>query len=573
MPRAHTHVSSSFPGPTTRSASFHPRASRSFNSLRTVIPHGLPEWLILFYTAGAYLALDGFFAIQRFHTIGLNVQGHFGLAEYLRQGVFILEYLVAILALYAATRVRPAAGLLLLLLLWLLVTVDLSAHAVYGRPAGIGNISALNASAGMLDAALQEYGHLIGLAAGKAAILFVPLLMKCLVPRRSRAPFALLAIMILALGGMYGYILTQRGPPALIGFPKGFSYGFGSLATQANDLLDHPRYRPAHVMAADDIHDFRNVIVIVDESVEYTHFEQEFQGKGAAYADFGLAYSGGNCSAASNYILRKAWWPRADSGHVDIARTDSLFALARQRGYTTTYIDNQGVLDDPSTRNYINRDELADIDHVIANNGPLYERDARAAKQILARAATGRNFILINKDGAHFPYADYIPPASVSGDKVTDYRAAIRHNSADFLATLRHGLSADTIVFYTSDHGQNLTTRATHCNTGDEATAEEYRVPFLVLATDPAVQARLRQAALIQHDRLTHLEFSESVREALGYRFEGVKSLYAAAPIDTPFCGLYGSPKVFFGVRPACKPLPAPTAAIPPSVPPAAPSH
>uniref|UniRef100_UPI0039EF47FF sulfatase-like hydrolase/transferase n=1 Tax=Bordetella sputigena TaxID=1416810 RepID=UPI0039EF47FF len=534
--------------PTTKSAACLHRA------LRAILPRGIPEWLILFYAAGAYLALDGFFAVQRFHAIGLNTQGHLGPAEYLRQGVFILEYLVAILALYAATRVRPGVGAPLLLLLWLLVTVDLAAHAIYGRPAGIGNISALNASAAMLGAALQQYGHTIAVAAGKGAALFVPLVLKSLVPRRQRAPWATPVLLVCVLAGMYGYILAQRGPPALIGFPKGFSYGFGTLAIQANDLLDHPRFQQARASMG-DTHDFRNVIVIVDESVEYAHFARAFRDQGGLYADFGRAYSGANCSAASNYILRKAWWRRADSGHVDIARTDSLFALARQRGYTTTYIDDQGVLDDPATRNYISDDELADIDDVVENRGPLYQRDALAARQIEQRAASGRNFIFINKDGAHFPYRDYIPPGLVSGDKNTDYMTAIRRNSVDFLAALEHGLPPNTIVFYTSDHGQNLTTRATHCNTGDDATAEEYRVPFLVRATDPAVQARLRLSAAVQHDRLTHLEFSESVREALGYRVAGVASLFAPAPIDTPFCGLYGSPKVFFGVRPACKPL------------------
>ncbi|AOB31047.1 hypothetical protein AKI39_10595 [Bordetella sp. H567] len=567
------------PAPTVSSSSYRPApaSSRAVSaSVPSLAARLVPECLTLVYVAWVFLAMDGFFAVERFHAIGLNVQGHFGPAEYLRQAVFVLEYAVAILVLYSATRVRRWAGAILLAVLWSLTTVDLTAHAIYGRPAGIGNISALNASAAMLDAALREYGQTIAVATGKAAVLFVPLIARALFSRRTRRPLWLPMLLICALAGMYGIILVKRGPPALIGFPKGYSYGFGSLAIEANNLLERPRYVPAQAEITSDVPatqpspstdtasatdaagfgNFRNVIVIVDESIEYRHFYKLFQGQDTRYADFGQAYSGANCSAASNYILRKGWWPRQDTGHVGITRTDSLFTLARRRGYTTTYIDNQGVLDDPTTRNYIDGKELADIDHVVENRGPLYQRDAVALRQIAERAATGHNFIFVNKDGAHFPYRDYIDPSLASGDKATDYLTAIRTNTVDFLLALQARLPEGTLVFYTSDHGQNLTTRATHCNTGDEATPEEYRVPFLALATEPGVQARLKHAADVQRGRLTHLEFSESVREALGYRVPGVKSLFAPHPIETPFCGLYGSPKVFFGVEPSFKALP-----------------
>jgi hypothetical protein len=519
---------------------------------------GILECLTLLYVAWGFLALDGYFAFDRFGAIGVNVQGNFGLAEYVRQGVFMLEYVIAIVVLYGATRLGRWCGAALLALLWLSTTVDLAAHAVYGRPAGIGNISTLNASVAMLGAALQEYGHTIAVASGKTTLFFVPLLVKTMRCRRSRWTFLVPLMLICALSGMYGYILVKRGPPALIGFPKGFSYGLGTLYIGINEVLDRPQYLPARPFGP--AHgEIRNVIVIVDESVEYDYFSRLFQGKRSLYANFGRAYSGGNCSAASNYILRRAFWRRSDSGHVGITQTDSLFALAKRQGYATTYIDNQQVLSDPTTRNYIDRAELADIDHVIENDGVLYKRDEQTVQQIADHAATGKNFIFVNKAGAHFPYRDYIEPAVVSGDRVSDYITAIRANSVDFLLALQTRIPDGSIVLYTSDHGQSLAGGASHCNTGDAITEQEYRVPFLAMATDPDLQARLQHASHIQHDRLTHLEFSGSIRNAMGYQLDGMKSLFASTPIASPFCGQYGSPKVFFGVRPECKALWAPS--------------
>lgn len=515
----------------------------------------LIECLAFAYVAVVFPALDGFYAIDRFRAIGVNVQGHLGPAEVLRQAVFILEYAFAVVMLYAATRLGRWRSTGVLALFVPLLTLDLAAHAIYGRPAGIGNISALNASATMLGAALQEYGSIIAAAAGKALLLVAPLVVKAWIGHERRWSFVCPLLLAAALTAMYGTILVKRGPPALIGFPKGFSYALGSVYLKLNDVIGRPRRVPAQPMTAPEYPDIRNVVVVVDESVEYGYFSRVLDAGKSRYADFGLAYSGANCSAASNYILRKALWSRSDRGRLGIARTDSLFALARRAGYVVTYIDNQGVLSDPTTRNYIDAKELGDIDRVVENEGPPYERDATALQQIAVLARTGRNFIFVNKNGAHFPYPASVAPGRATGDRVADYTTSVRVNAADFLLALQDAVPADTMVFYTSDHGQSLTTRATHCNTGAETTAQEFRVPFLVLATNPGPAQQLQQAAALQRGRLTHLEFSESVRRVLGYRIPGMGSIFDARPAQAGFCGLYGSPKVFFGMLPECRVL------------------
>lgn len=59
--------------------------------------HRIINMIFFGYILIAFLALDNFFVFQRFNAIGLNTQGHFGISEYIRQAVFIGEYIFAAL--------------------------------------------------------------------------------------------------------------------------------------------------------------------------------------------------------------------------------------------------------------------------------------------------------------------------------------------------------------------------------------------------------------------------------------------------------------------------------------------
>jgi hypothetical protein len=66
---------------------------------------------------------------------------------------------------------------------------------------------------------------------------------------------------------------------------------------------------------------------------------------------------------------------------------------------------------------------------------------------------------------------------------------------------------------YTSDHGQDLAKRATHCN-GDPA-AEEYSVPLLAITADRKDAGFRSPDALF--DRASHLNIFTTLLVALGY--------------------------------------------------------
>ncbi len=439
--------------------------------------------------------------------------------------------------------------------------LDLGVHAAIGRPASLSNITVLNAAAGHLDHALGEFRD-----GSLRALLWTLAVVGLLAWRAWRGPShkgttPVLAL-LLSLLGLYAAALWVRGEQAVIGFPKGFAYGFGSLAVAANEGALAWRGQGGTLAPARDLrHVQRKVVLVIDESIRQDEFARQFPAGSPRVLDYGLAWSSANCSAASNYILRRAAWARTADAKAPLREVESLFSLAKRAGYATAYVEAQNVLAEAGARNYFDQAELARIDRVVQIKGPAHARDDAALAALRVVLRQPRVFVVVNKAGAHFPYAQMVPPAQRTGMRMADYRAAVRLNSVTWLARLQVGLDAHTLAFYTADHGQDFQRKAPHCNTGADVSVQEYAVPFLVLADREAQLAGLRPSRGAYRDRLSHLEVSESVRNALGYRFDFADSIFKPPRrLDLAPCGIHGPPKPFFGMGPRCKPLHLPAA-------------
>lgn len=519
------------------------------------------NFLFFSYIALIFLWMDGFYFFDRFKAIGLNVQGNFGISEYIRQVVFVVEYFFAVAAIYFASNIKKPWGVLCLLIFWLLVIIDVVAHEIYGRPADLGNIAVLNASVANIGDAVNNYSSLVFFAVVKTGVLFIPTLVKNIFRKNIRS-MVIFAFVIVVLALIYGIILVKRGTPALIGFPKGFSYGLGTVALSVNNILSVPNNVKSTQLedARVFINEIKNIIVIIDESIEYKVFSEYINSRNSNIVNYGLALSGGNCSASSNYIIRKGYWERSDENAIDIKEVDSFFEVAKRNNFKTTYIDNQGVLKDPTTRNYIDNDEFLFIDVLIENQDIQYLRDQSSISQIIDIVKSGRNFVLINKNGAHFPYENTIAPHLTSENRFSNYRMSVKINAAEFIERLANEVSSDTIIFYTSDHGQDLESKGTHCNTGDNISFNEYAVPFLIITSNEKIKNELLGNKLNIKNKLTHIEFSESIRNMMGEKIIGASSVFNYIDPKYDYCGLYGQPIKFFGALPSCKKLIAPDA-------------
>lgn len=518
--------------------------------------------ILLFYITYFFLSMDNFYTFDRFNDIGVNKQGKLGLDEYIRQTAFVFEYLFAIAIIFIVTKLKKIHGISVILILWLLIIIELVAHKIYGRPADIFNISTLNASITNINSALHQYTSIIFRSTIKSTLLFFPLLICVLISKHKPAKlYSLVTLaLLLTLFFVYGLILVKRGAPALVGFPKGFSYGFGSLYIVANNAIKKENHGAEVVPYIDQNNgNINNIIVIIDESVEYGEFIKQFDITKTNYIDYGSSFSGANCSASSNYIIRKGYWDRKIIGdNLIIYELPSLFELAKKRGFKTTYIDSQQILNDKTIRNYFDNIEISYIDSAISNGGLLYERDVNSLKVIEEVIKNGRNFIIVNKIGAHFPYSSVIHPSAIDISNSKNYERAVKENTVNFLYKLDKTINEKSISFYTSDHGQNLHTTATHCNTGSDATIEEYKVPFLVNTKNKLIFNQLNISKNNFKSNFSHLEFSESIRNTLGFKVESANSIYRGADHKQFFCGLYGQPFSILGVLPKCKILAQP---------------
>ena len=513
------------------------------------------EAIFFIFILIAFLAIDDFFAIQRFNGIGINTQGNFAISEYIRQAVFVGEYLIAALSFYYVTKLNKKLGLPILLMLWVLLLIDASIHQIIGTHADIFYISAINGAVGNISDALSHFNAQILSSLGMTSILMIPLIIKTSLPSRPKKgyrAFILMGMLIFA----YGFILIVRGSPALIGFPKGYAYGYGSVFLLINDITlnfhsdDHIK---TELYSANS--SINKIIVIVDESIEYNEFSKLYEADNPHSIDFGQSYSGANCSTSSNYIIRRATWDRNTSiDKLDIKKVESLFSLAKNMSFRTVYIDNQNVLKDPTVRNYFDKHEVGSIDTIIVPEGNIYDRDLNSLSKVEDELQHENVFIFINKLGAHFPYENTIPKALVKLDKMDNYRSSVNRNTISYLKKLSKIIDDKTIIFYTSDHGQDFNSRATQCNTGNGVSDLEYSVPFIVITKDSDTYQSLINVSHRYRDILTHIEFSESIRNAIGYEIKEIKSIFKNGEILTnKYCGLYGQPKPFFGINPSCK--------------------
>lgn len=437
----------------------------------------------------------------------------------------------------------------------MLVLIDTTIHQIIGTHADIFYISAVNGAIGNISDAISQFHIQILKSFGMTSILMIPLILKISMTSKSSKGYRAFVLMGMLLFA-YGFILIVRGPQALIGFPKGYAYGYGSLFLQINHISQKFHVNE-QIKTEKNATKFpiNKIIVIIDESVEYNEFSKLYKGSIPYAINFGQAYSGANCSAASNYIIRRATWDKnIHVNKLDIKRVENIFSLAKRQAFRTVYFDNQNTLKDPTVRNYFDNAEISNIDTVIEPDGDIYNRDLHSLSKLEKELQHNNVFIFINKMGAHFPYENTIPPALVKSENMVNYRSSVNRNTISYLNEISKIIDDRTIIFYTSDHGQDFNSIATQCNTGNDVSELEYSVPIIVITKNNETYQSLVIASDKYKDFLTHIEFSESIRNVLGYNIEKIGSIFKDPESQTnTYCGLYGQPQPLFGIKPNCK--------------------
>lgn len=516
-------------------------------------------WVI--YIAFVFLALDGFKVKDHFNAIGgghLFVQGIGGVfaEQHFLPLLFIAQYVLAIYLIYISTRITLTVGFFFLFLLWVAMMVDLAFQDVVRRSATVIDIALFNSEAWRVPAIVSEYIVSLVVQIGLSALLFLPVIHKQMNDTRRERRFHWFIWPLLLMYGLYAGVYLYKGESALAGYPKGYSYGYATISVQLNQFARQMQTPdPFEVkQIAEPVID--KIIVVIDHAVSYDAFVASGANQLPHVIDYGQAFSGANCSSAANFVLRKAGWLRNGTDQITVRHIESLLSLATKANYKIAYMDNRQVLDDVFTGNYMDTSERLQIQYNVQGEGPLYERDLASIEEMPGLLGHQKVFLLINKVGLPFPYADTLAPQAASGRKLYNYKKSLEVNTKGYLEKLTHAIDNNTLVFYTSDHGQYLEGPLPACNTGKETRRAEYMVPFLVITKHEGVTKKLAAQKQRYMNKLTHLEFSESVRNMMGYAVDGMDSIVKPPRhLHNIYCGLYGPPHPVLGHNPACRGL------------------
>jgi glucan phosphoethanolaminetransferase (alkaline phosphatase superfamily) len=312
---------------------------------------------------------------------------------------------------------------------------------------------------------------------------------------------------------------------------------------------------------------FNKVVMIMDESVrgDYVSLNDEARNttpflKATHHViNFGVASSGGNCSHLSRTMIRLGMLQSdlPNKWHLGLKRP-TIWQYARRAGYKTVYIDAWGGGE-------LSPAEAGLIDLSISiPEDPNYFRDQRLAGKLLHALKDERPaFIYVNKYGAHFPYSTKYPPnfhvaptpteSDISNSgfdvgtllssflppfdyQIAQYPKAIAWTVDEFFRTLLRGVNlSETLIVYTSDHGQSLIPgHLTHCSSAPPTPMGEVYVPLFALTSVPEFEQRLRKGAARGFGRFSHFAVFPTLLLAMGYDAAWVNRTYGASLADPP---------------------------------------
>jgi hypothetical protein len=272
------------------------------------------------------------------------------------------------------------------------------------------------------------------------------------------------------------------------------------------------------------------IVLLVDETLTYEGFRTQLQQNWAKWnsVDFGEGVSLGNCSGASNSMLRWGFRSQRMLAGEDPRLAPTVWSYARKSGYETYLIDGQR---NGSYQNYMRRKEAALIDQYIG-----VERGMGTDKSIAELLHTlvqkpGKMFIYVNKRGNHFPYTNNYPIDQFPGAKSREqqFAASVQYSNQEFLDTMLRDVSlTDVLIIYTSDHGERFDgANAPHCNS--LPAWQEVSVPLLLLTGNRSLAQQAESAALLLKDRVGHEQIFATLLYAMGYDLHRAETIYGSS--------------------------------------------
>lgn len=332
---------------------------------------------------------------------------------------------------------------------------------------------------------------------------------------------AAIALYIFALAGMLMIIYNKSGkgtngrasyitPVAQM---TAFTY-LNYLRSDAASFTHYPRTAPTP--ADVQTPKAKNIIIVMDESIRGDMIDLNshlgttpslLEYPQNQLLNFGMIASFSNCSDTSNLAVRKL--PRLGKEPSDLfVDSTTIWDIAETAGFKPFIIDAQH---NATGHNFYTDEELKNVTNI---RGSQLKNDGEVIDIIAGILQDNRNetpvFIYAGLKGAHFPFQNTgfptpFTPAmkntvladATPEEALNSYKNLVRANTDQFFIQLRALIAdnPDTIVLYTSDHGQDLTNlrdKKTHCD-AKTTSMEEGIVPMILFADESILQSDLVQ--------------------------------------------------------------------------------
>jgi lipid A ethanolaminephosphotransferase len=230
-----------------------------------------------------------------------------------------------------------------------------------------------------------------------------------------------------------------------------------------------------------------------------------------------------------------------------------IWDYAKQAGFRTVFIDAQAPVNKTASQlqNFMTVQEAAKIDRFVTFDEVATPQLDRELIKVVEEELNGSQpvFIYANKNGAHFPYSYGYPEdqapfgrSGAEGDDVTSssslitsYLNNVRWNVDELLSDfIENADLTNTLVLYTSDHGQVLEPGGiTHCSV-ETPDPREALVPMLAMTSRPDLVHRLNAAALQWRGKAGHFLMMPTVLQLMGYGSDVTGKRLGPSLFDNP---------------------------------------
>ena len=532
----------------------------------TIEPARQPRWLAQAAGGAAAIAI----ACLVFNYVEYGRLAVWTVVESLHSSRGMLEVLV-----YLGTYVVSAAALVVtlfsrstvvrwvtLVLVFLFLGLELTCRRVTGDNIGFSQVHTTFAEVSFAGEFVRSYGASVAKAVLLAGLVSAAIFA---LVRFVRLRFHVAWTGLVPVSAVLIYAVLWKTVAFTDVYPSPLRIPVLAAYVSMNSLYVAPR-RPVEMTPGDSLRP-RVLILIVDESVRgdylgingYARDTTPYLASASdQYLNFGVACSATNISSGTNIILqsglRVAECPdRAQLG----LKLPNIFQYAKVAGYRTCFLDGQSAPGELS--NFMTEHDTQDIDvfyRVTADEreqGQKHRRDALLVEKIHQIIAAGDPvYLYVNKYGAHFHYEQTYPPdqrrfeptmhaqkpidASRREEVTNSYANSIAWNVDRFFELLVGSLDlGETVVLYTSDHGQSFKERRGISTHADRMNPPASQANAPLLAWGELLARHFPEGVADYRDRMDHFHLFPTQLMLMGYPESRVVSRYG-----TP---LWGSPR------------------------------